>query len=76
MSDLLNLTLKAGYDERARLRDRVRALEAELNALSDKACASVLVYRAALNRLTDSFKYSAEVVTIARGALAKSADLS
>lgn len=48
------------------------ALAAELTLLSDKACAAVVHYRAALMRLTDSFKYSTEVVTIAREALAQS----
>ena len=48
---------------------RIRALEADLAALSDKACAAVLIYRTALSKLTDSFKYSTEVVTIAREAL-------
>jgi hypothetical protein len=46
------------------------ALAADLAQLSEKACAAVLAYRAALNKLTDSFKYSTEVVTIARTALA------
>lgn len=45
------------------------AFAAELALLSDKACAAVVHYRTALNKLTDSFKYSAEVVTIARDAL-------
>jgi hypothetical protein len=59
--------LRCGQLER-----RVRELEAELAMLSDKACAAVAGYRAALARLTDSFKYSTEVVTIAREALATS----
>jgi shikimate kinase len=45
------------------------ALAAELDTLSAKACAAVVVYRTALTKLTDSFKYSTEVVTIARQAL-------
>ena len=45
------------------------ALAAELALLSDKSCAAVVAYRAALTQLTDSFKYSTEVVTIARNAL-------
>lgn len=51
------------------LASRFDALAAELALLSDKACAAVVHYRTALNKLTDSFKYSAEVVTIARDAL-------
>jgi hypothetical protein len=50
--------------------DEIDRLEAELALLSDKACAAVVAYRAALAKLTDSFKYSTEVVTIAREALA------
>jgi hypothetical protein len=45
------------------------ALAAELALLSKKACAAVVIYRTALTKLTDSFKYSTEVVTIARQAL-------
>lgn len=57
------------FDENARLSARIAQLEAELTLLSNKAGAAVVRYRAALQRLTDSFKYSTEVVTIAREAL-------
>lgn len=50
--------------------------EAELKLLSDKACKAVVGYRAALGKLTDSFKYSTEVVTIAREALAHSTEFT
>lgn len=49
------------------------ALKRELALLSDKACAAVYRYRQALQRLTDSFKYSTEVVSIAREALSEPA---
>ena len=56
--------------------NRIAQLESELALLSDKACAAVLVYRTALAKLTDSFKYSTEVVTIARNALAQSTEFT
>lgn len=52
------------------------ALTAELALLSDKACAAVVAYRAALGKLTDGFKYPTEVVTIARNALAHSTEFT
>ena len=44
-------------------------LQEELKLLSDKSCAAVVRYRAALAKLADGFKYPTEVVAIAREAL-------
>jgi hypothetical protein len=55
---------------------KVAALEADRDLLSQKACEAVLHYRTALGKLTDSFKYSTEVVTIAREALAHSTSIT
>ena len=52
------------HEEVPKLLERIRALEADLALLSDKACTAVVRYRTALQRLTDSFKYSTEVVTM------------
>jgi hypothetical protein len=66
-------TLAASLD---RLTSDKARLAAELAALSEKACTAVLVYRAALVQLTNGYKYSTEVCTIAREALAHSTEFT